>query len=72
MEKSIDEILEMSRNGIFSRDAVELEIGQSMRVPYKYCSFANLRRSISELRAKGYDFEYDSSRMEYALVTRTK
>lgn len=61
----------MNSRAVLARELRDLEIGETLIVPFKYCSCNNIKATVSLLRKNGMDFSYDNSGREHSIVTRT-
>lgn len=62
----------MPSRGVLARELRALEEGETLIVPFKYCSARNIKVQVAALRKEGLDFSYDNSGSEHSVVTRTK
>ncbi len=60
----------MNARSVLGRELADLAVGATLFVPFKYCSANNVKSTVSQMRAKGYDFTYDNSGSEYSVITR--
>lgn len=62
----------LNSRSVLNRELAELEIGQTVVVPYKYCSVNNIRRSIfNAVHNLGRQFQAETSGDTFARITRT-
>lgn len=61
----------MTSRAVLSRELADLAVGETLHVPFKYCTANNIKQTVHFLRKKGLDFEYDNTGSELSVITRT-
>ncbi len=61
----------MPPRAVLSRELSELQVGETLYVPFKYCSANNVGATVTILRKNGLDFKYDNSGTVHSVITRT-
>lgn len=62
----------MNSRGVLARELRELEAGDILIVPYKYCSVSNIKKTVSVLNKGAEEFVYDNSGNENSIIQRVK
>ena len=60
----------MNSRAVLARELRDLDEGQTLIVPFKYCSANNIKVTVTTLRKEGMDFTYDNSGNEHSIITR--
>lgn len=61
----------MNARAVLTRELAVLSVGETLYVPFKYCTANNVKVAVTTLRKNGLDFKYDNSGTEYSVITRT-
>ncbi len=63
----------MNARGVLARELRDLEIGEIIIVPFKYCSVSNIKKTVSILASReNLHFRYDNSGTENSMIQRTE
>lgn len=61
----------MTSRAVLTRELAVLAVGETLHVPFKYCTANNVKVAVTTLRKNGMDFRYDNTGTEYSVITRT-
>ncbi len=61
----------MTARAVLTRELEVLPIGETLHVPFKYCTANNVKQTVHILRRTGMEFKYDNSGAAYSVITRT-